>query len=161
MMLRKKGIELVSVAEDFGQMGVFASMLEAFTLCAAQMERDNITKRTSGGRNLKAKLGGFAGGKPPYGYKAEGKKYVIIESEAEIVREIFKLHDSGLSYRGITDVLNARGERSRNGKPFNYGTIRHILDRQKMYEGWYKYGPGGAWVKGQHKPILEPQSHFE
>ena len=49
MLLIKKNNRLISIAEDFGQFGVFASMLEAFTLCVAEMERDNINKRTSAG----------------------------------------------------------------------------------------------------------------
>lgn len=53
MLLLKKEISLISVAEDFGKMGVFSTMLEAFTLCCAQMERENITKRTSSGRALR------------------------------------------------------------------------------------------------------------
>ena len=56
MMLMKKDIKLISIAEDFGQFGVFANMLEAFTLCVAEMERDNITKRTSGGRKVSSTM---------------------------------------------------------------------------------------------------------
>ena len=60
MLLKKKNVKLISIAEDFGQFGVFANMLEAFTLCVAEMERDNITKRTSGGRKVKATKRGTA-----------------------------------------------------------------------------------------------------
>lgn len=160
MMLRKKDIELVSVSEDFGQMGVFASMLEAFTLCAAQMERENITKRTSAGRNLKAQSGGHAGGRTPLGYKSVDKQYVIDEEYAPVVKKIFQMHDDGATLREIADTLNAEGIRTRKGKEFNFGSIKHIVWNRKLYEGWYKYGDG-PWVKGKHEAILEPESHHE
>ena len=57
MLLRKKEIKLISISEDFGKFGVFADMLESFTLCVAKMERENINKRTSCGRAMKARRG--------------------------------------------------------------------------------------------------------
>ena len=56
--LIRKGIELISITEDFGQFGVFANMLRAFTLTCAEMERDNINKRTMAGRAVKSARGG-------------------------------------------------------------------------------------------------------
>lgn len=86
MMLKKKDITLVSISEDFGQFGVFSNMLEAFTLCVAEMERENIMKRTTLGRGVKAEKGGYAGGQAPYGYKVADKKLVIVPEEAVAVR---------------------------------------------------------------------------
>lgn len=160
MMLRKKDIELVSVSEDFGQMGVFASMLEAFTLCAAQMERENITKRTSAGRYAKAKEGGFAGGRTPLGYNSVKGQFVVDENYRPLILEIFGLYDSGATYREIADRINAEGWKTRKGKEFNFGSIYRIVENRKMYEGWYKYGEG-PWVRGKHEAILEPESHHE
>ena len=56
MLLTKKNIKLISIAEDFGQFGVFANMLEAFTLCVAEMQRENNNKRNTGCRKVKASL---------------------------------------------------------------------------------------------------------
>lgn len=53
-LLYQKDIELVSVSEDFGEMGAFAGILEAFVMFAAEQERANITRRTQAGRVLKA-----------------------------------------------------------------------------------------------------------
>ena len=91
MMLKKKNITLISISEDFGQFGVFSSILEAFTLCVAEMERENIMKRTALGRGIKAEKGGYAGGQAPYGYKVSDKKLVIVPEEAVAVRDIFKM----------------------------------------------------------------------
>ncbi|MDI9483911.1 MAG: recombinase family protein, partial [Bacillota bacterium] len=68
-VLKKKNIELISVSEDFGAMGAFAGVLESLTLFIAEQERINIAKRTSSGRRMKARAGGYAGGRAPYGYR--------------------------------------------------------------------------------------------
>lgn len=154
MMLSKKNIELISVAEDFGQFGVFADMLEAFTLCVAKMERENINKRTSSGRKTKASKGGYSGGRPPYGYNPVSGMLVINAEEAEVVREIFRLKRNGSTYQQVCDVLNAAGKTNRSGSKFSISTVQTILGNENVYKGMYKYG-NGEWVKGAHEAILE------
>lgn len=158
MMLKKKEVQLISVAEDFGQFGVFASMLEAFTLCVAEMERENIMKRTSGGRRQKAKRGGYAGGKAPMGYRAEKGKLIIVPKEAEVVRFIFSEREAGNTMLGIVDKLNSRSDlQSRSGRPFALSTVQGILNNENTYRGMYRYGKGADWVKGEQEPILPPK----
>ena len=155
MMLRKKDIKLISIAEDFGQFGVFANMLEAFTLCVAEMERENINKRTSGGRKIKAAKGGYSGGRAPMGYKVSNGGLIINEDEVPAVRRIFELRDSGVVLLDIVDILNKEGFKTRAGKNFLISTVQGVINNRKTYEGWYKYGKDGEWVKGQHEPILK------
>lgn len=155
MLLQKKDIKLISIAEDFGQFGAFSSILEAFTICVAEMERDNINKRTSGGRKVKAAKGGYAGGKAPFGYKVDNGKLVVNPSEAEIVNIIFDLKDNGSTMQEITEYLNNNGYLTRKNKFFVISTIQSILGNRKTYEGMYRYGKNSDWVKGQHEPILK------
>ena len=154
MMLTKKNVKLISIAEDFGQFGVFANMLEAFTLCVAEMERDNITKRTSGGRIQKAQKGGYAGGRAPMGYKIVDHQMVINEEEAPAVRFIFQNKAAGNTMLGTVKALNEAGYQTRNKKPFVISTVQSIWNNEKTYRGYYKYGKDSAWVKGVHEPIL-------
>lgn len=154
MMLTKKNIKLISVAEDFGQMGVFAAMLEAFTICAAQMERENIAKRTSGGRRIKAANGGYSGGRAPLGYRVENGNLKVVPEEAETVRRIFELTAEGLSRQKVCDALNAEGRVNKSGKPFSTSTIQTVLGNERTYRGEYHYGQNDVWVTGQHEPIL-------
>lgn len=155
MMLKKKDIVLISIAEDFGSFGVFAPMLEAFTLCVADMERQNITKRTSSGRKVKAQKGGYSGGRAPMGYKVENHQLVINPEEAAVVRRAFELRDRGVILQEIANILNREGMRGRSGKEFTPGTVNSILNNRRTYEGFYRYGKKGEWVKGQHEPILK------
>lgn len=153
-LLMRKDIQLISVSEDFGAYGAYAPILEAFTAVMAKIERDNINKRMSGGRKVKALKGGYSGGQPPMGYKVVDGELVIDEDEAKTVRFIFERKAAGASMLSTVDALNDAGYKTRKGKKFVISTVQSIWHNEKTYRGWYKYGPEGEWVKGQHEPIL-------
>ena len=155
MLLIKKDIKLISIAEDFGQFGVFANMLEAFTLCVAEMERENITKRTSSGRKVKASKGGYSGGRPPYGYSPLNGKLVIVPEEAEVVRYVITAKENGATFQSICDHLNAEGKTNRSGSKFSISTIQVLVDNAPLYRGKYRYGKDSEWIDGEHEPILK------
>lgn len=152
--LLRKNIKLISICEDFGQFGVFANMLKAFTLTCAEMERDNINKRTSGGRKIKAARGGYSGGRPPYGYTPQKGKLVIVPEEAEVVRFVIQSKEKGMTYQMICDSLNNAGKTNRSGTKFSISTLQVIIENKPLYQGMYRYGKGSEWVKGVHEPIL-------
>lgn len=154
MLLLKKEMRLISISEDFGSLGAFAPMLEAFTICVAQMERDNINKRTSAGRKVKASKGGYSGGRAPMGYMVKDKQLVINPAEIEVVKFIFDRKLQGFTMLSTVDALNAAGYKTRNGKPFVISTVQSIWNNERTYRGEYRYGKDGEWVKGQHEPIL-------
>lgn len=151
MLLRKKNIELISVAEDFGNMGIMASFLEAFTLCVAELERENITRRTSAGRKMKAKNGGYAGGRPPYGYRVQDRALVVDETEAKAVRAVYEMRERGMTLKGIAHEMTQRGYRTQKGLEFTEGTIQNILKNERIYRGKLRYN--GEYV-GTHQAIL-------
>ena len=157
-LLEKRGIKLISTKEKFDddQYGL-ASVYRALMLFVAEQERRNIALRTGSGRSVKANAGGYAGGQAPYGYSSTrgSGRLVVNEEEAKIVQLVFKLLDSGWTMNDIADELNDRGYRTRNGKHFRFYQIRSLKDNRKTYEGYYKYGKDGHWVKGAHQPILE------
>lgn len=154
MTLRLKGIDLISISEDFGKFGVFSEILESFTLTAAKMERENITKRTSAGRRVKAAKGGYSGGRAPYGYKVKDRALVIVPEQADTVRQIFAMKDAGYTLQNIADAINALDRKTKSGGRFAISTVQTIVGNRKVYEGMYRYGKDGEWVQGQHDPIL-------
>lgn len=155
-LLRKK-LELISVADDFGSFGAFAAILESFVVVMAQMERENINKRTTGGRRVKSSIGGYSGGRSPYGYRIENHSYVIDEKEAEMVRLVFRLLDGGSSLQSVADCINNQGYLTRSGTEFTKSHIRSIRDNRQLYLGYYRYGDMESYVPGQHQPILDKQ----
>lgn len=88
------------------------------------------------------------------GYKIENGQLTIDTNEAEIVRFIFNERASGNTLWGIIEALKENGYKSRNGKDFALSTIQSIVNNEKTYQGYYKYGKDSEWVKGQHEPIL-------
>ena len=129
-------------------------MLKAFTLTCAEMERDNINKRTSGGRKIKAARGGYSGGRPPYVYTPQKGKLVIVPEEAEVVRFVIQSKEKGMTYQMICDSLNNAGKTNRSGTKFSISTLQVIIENKPLYQGMYRYGKGSEWVKGVHEPIL-------
>jgi hypothetical protein len=52
------------------------------------------------------KPGSYIGGRPPYGYRAQGNELVIAPTEAELVKRIFTLARDGRSIREIAARLD-------------------------------------------------------
>jgi site-specific DNA recombinase len=153
-VLYRKGIQLISVSEDFGEMGAFKGILEAFVMFAAEQERANIMKRTTYGRGIKSSRGGYSGGKAPFGYYVKDKSLIINETEAKIVRLIFEQRKSGATLKSICDLLNSSGYKTRKGGQFYISNVQSILGNENTYRGMYRYGKKGEWVQGQQEPIL-------
>lgn len=153
-LLQQNGLEILSATEDWSEQDqLTGKILETFLALVAEIERENIKIRLMGGRYQKARKGGYAGGKIPYGYKLSNGEYMVHEAEAEVVRRIFALRKSGMGGKAIAAELEKDGIVSRGGKPFVPTTIYSILGNEKTYLGWYKYG-NGEWKEGNHEPIL-------
>ncbi len=156
MLLEKKSINLISATEevvndDTGLGNVYKSLM----LFVAEQERQNITKRTSGGRKIKAAKGGYSGGRPPYGYTPVDGKLVIVPDEAEVVQFVIHSKENGWTYQTICNELNAKGKKNRSGSKFSISTLQVIIENKPLYQGMYRYGKDGEWVQGQHEPILK------
>lgn len=155
--LEKKNIKLLSVCEQFDDDNGLSGIYRSIMLFVAEQERRNIAMRTSGGRRIKAKAGGYSGGRSPYGYKVENSQLVINEDEVPIVKAVFEGLDAGRTLWGIADGLTAAGYTTRKGTPFRESNVRSIRDNRPFYEGMYKYGKDMNWVKGVHEPILKKE----
>lgn len=154
-LLSSKSIELVSAEMDFGQFGAFAPVIESVMATLAELEKEKINQRTTGGRLVKAKRGGYAGGNAPFGYTVREGHLVIVDEEAEVVRQLFRLRQSGLSIRELVKKSAELGLHNRSGRPFSKSGLVSVLNNENTYRGMYKYGEM-EWVKGQQEPILEP-----
>lgn len=153
--LNRLKLELVSVSEDWSAQDKLTGLIiENFLAMAAMIERENIRIRTTGGRNLKSRQGGYSGGRAAYGYEAKEGKLVIVPQEAETVRKIFDMKSQGATYKQIVENLNADGKTNKSGTRFAISTIQVIFGNKKLYQGMYKYGKSNEWVNGLHEPIL-------
>lgn len=108
--LEKYDCSIDFVNEPIDVSGINGKMMAGILSVFAQFEREVIVDRTTTGMEEAANQGHF-GGKPPLGYMKEiingekGKKWVINEEEAEVVREIFSLCLKGKSYNDISSIM--------------------------------------------------------
>lgn len=85
--------------------------------CFAEQEIIEKKERFHRGREQKAAEGKFAGGRLPYGYRADEEKgnlIVIDEEEASVIRTIFDLYEAGYSQPRIANELQERGIKYRH-----------------------------------------------
>lgn len=100
----------------------------------AQLDRGMIAARLRAGRRMKAVSGGYAGGAPRFGQRAEGRELVPDEAELATAERIHELANEGRSSRQIADVLNAEGRRSKRGGTWSSATVCRVL-RERQPSG--------------------------
>ena len=152
-ILLDNDVELVSLKETLDTSTPWGRAMIGILASFNQLESETIVQRTSMGRNAKARAGGYAGGKPPLGYRAVDGELVIDPDEAEIVRLIFKMRKEGVTLMGIAEELNRKGYRTRKGGEFLHSAVQTVLNNEETYRGRYKYGTEQS-EEGQHEPIL-------
>ena len=153
--LLKNEVDLVSLNETLDTSSPWGRAMIGVLSSFNQLESENIAMRTAMGRYATAREGGYAGGKPPLGYRAVEGHLVIVPEEAEIVRLVYSLRSEGKTLHAITDELNKRGYRSKKGNEFKHSAIQTILNNEATYRGNYKYGKESA--ENTHEPILKDQ----
>jgi site-specific DNA recombinase len=135
--LKEMGIALYSLKDDLEDTPngkFFTAIKEAYS----ELYSDNLSQEVKKGLKEVALRGLHTGGSPPLGYDVVDRKLVINESEAEIVRTIFKMFTKGQSYNDIAKELNAKGYTTRAGNEFSKSSFNAILQNRK-YIGEYIY----------------------
>ncbi len=102
------------------------------------------------------------GGVPPLGYQAQDRKLVVVDSEAEIVRFIFRRYVELGSVQLLKDELEARNIRSKlrtsgagrmsGGKPFARGAL-YLMLQNGIYRGEIVHKEQSH--PGEHPPIID------
>ena len=154
-IILKNDIALVSLNETLDTTTPWGRAMIGILSSFNQMESENIQMRTAMGRQAKATTGGYAGGKPPIGYKAVNGQLVVVPEEAEIVRKVFELRKQGGTLKGIAQALNQMGYRTKKGGEFLHSAVQNILANEETYRGRYKYGE--KTTAGQHEAILKEE----
>jgi len=124
------GIEVISVTQQIDNSPSGRLMRHIFYVFD-EFQSDLIAEHTHMGMMSKASEASHCGGKPPLGYDIDNKRLVINEQEAEIVHMIFKCIDNGCSYVQTAKLLNEKGYRTKQGKPFTKNSFDLILSQEK------------------------------
>lgn len=139
--LTDNGVELVSAMEnipDTPEGKLFLAVIEGFN----EYFSEDLKQKVNRGLKEGWLKGNATGGLPPYGYVIKDKKYVIDETEAEVVREIFRKYAQGYRAVSIAEDLKARNVRRKCGKPYQSQVRLRHLARQTLYRGCRTSGNG-------------------
>jgi DNA invertase Pin-like site-specific DNA recombinase len=116
-VLDARGASFVSVTQQFNTTTSMGRLTLNVLLSFAQFERELIGERIRDKIAASKKKGMWMGGVPPLGYRAQNRKLVIIDSEAEIVRAIFCRYAELGSVRLLQEELKAPGaSKARRGR---------------------------------------------
>lgn len=136
--LKKNGVRVISATEgitDNPEGVLLESVLEGM----AEFYSKELAQKVTRGMRESALKGNVCGGTTPLGYKVEGKKLVIDEPAAEIVREAFNLYAEGRPVHEICKLFNQKGYRTSRGAEFNKNSFKTIFTNER-YTGVYTYG---------------------
>jgi Replication-relaxation/Resolvase, N terminal domain/Recombinase len=128
--LDQAGVTFASATEPFDTSTSIGRMLVQLLGVFAEFERETIIDRVTAGMNAKAAKGKWPGGRLPYGYQRAPATHKLVPdpAQAPVVRDIFRLYTRDrLGTRAIAAQLNARGLRTRPGKPWSGHVIGLML----------------------------------
>src|SRR5215472_10274859 len=161
-ILDRTGASFVSVTQQFNTTTSMGRLTLNVLLSFAQFEREVIGERIRDKIAASKKKGMWMGGVPPFGYRAENHKLVVIDSEADLARAIFRRYAELGSVRLLKKELEARGIKSKSwtsasgrvigGKPFSRGALYLIL-QNRTYRGEIVHK--GQSHPGDHTPIID------
>ncbi|WP_411290392.1 recombinase family protein [Sphingorhabdus sp.] len=174
--LKRAGVRLVSITQDFGEDPASEMALGILALFDEFQSAEN-GKHVRSNMLANAVQGHWNGQTPPFGYEStavpqpkgkDRKKLEIEVHSAAIVRDIFALYIHGdaegpMGVSRLAACLNKRGERLR-GKPFHTSNVHHIL-KNTAYIGYVIYNrrdsksgedrPEDEWVPIPVPPIID------
>ena len=132
--LREKGVGVIFRKEGLDSIDVKNDMVLGVLFSVAEQEIKTDSARFKW-RIDKLHRAGKWTSPAPFGYKIENGVLSINEEEVETVRFVYKLYTkSMLGMRGIGNILNENGSRTRGGNLWKATTIRYMLVN-KIYIG--------------------------
>lgn len=147
----KTGVDFVSMSENFDTSTPFGRAIVGILAVFAQLEREQIKERMAMGKEARAKLGKWNGGRnAPIGYELIQGELIINAFEKLQVQEAFELASKGESPYKIAETFNKKGYNTRYGE-WDNKAVRRVL-RSKSCLGYTKYND--TWNKGTHEPII-------
>lgn len=162
-LVMKHNIKLISLSENIDTSTAMGRMFIFMLGILAQMFRENLSEEVSKGLAKRADLGGrntFA----PYGYEIIDDGLVIVEEQAELIREVFRLLiENKMGYYSIAKHLNENKIMGLRGGNFHGSTIEIILNNH-TYMGmnhWKRKGkPESERIirDGGHIPIIDEET---
>src|SRR6201997_3511156 len=161
-ILDARGASFVSVTQQFNTTTSMGRLTMNVLLSFAQFEREVIGERIRDKIAASKRKGMWMGGVPPLGYRVQDRKLVIVDSEADTVRLIFRRYAELGSVRLLQAALEAQGRKSKSwtsaagrligGRPFSRGAL-YLMLRNRTYLGEIVHQ--GQSHPSEHTPIID------
>ena len=157
-----RDVSFVSVTQQFNTTSSMGRLTLNVLLSFAQFEREVTGERIRDKIAASKKKGMWMGGVPPLGYVCRDHKLIVIDSEAETVRHIFRRYADLGSVRLLKEELDAAGFRSKSwtsttgrrwgGKRIARGAL-YLMLQNRIYRGEITHK--GQHYPGEHVPIVD------
>lgn len=177
------GIRFISIGDKFDsylEQGRNVTIDNEFKSLLADFYCKDVSDKVKNVLQVKREKGLYSTGSVPFGYcKNPDNKYelLIVPEEAEIIREIFRLHSEGFNLTEICHRLNEQQimtplefrnvRKKQNRKELQYGqrywqqqTVYTILTNES-YIGTMVFGKTKQKFVGSKKKILKPRNEWK
>lgn len=143
-LLQKHGVTFIACSGKLTNLSTESTLILKLLSVISEFERDIIAERISDNLHELAKEGRWLGGITPLGFVSKkevisirGKKRTKnhlepVESELQVVKEIFRLYLDTQSMTAVKEFLNKQGVLTRNGKKHTRVSVKNIL-RNPVY----------------------------
>ena len=119
--------DLVSLGESIDTSTPAGRLFYTMLAAMATWEREEIAERVAASIPIRAQLGKPLSGTAQYGYKWQGKEFVIDETEAPIRKLMYEIFLETRRKRTTATKLNEMGYRTRNGSKFGYSSVLRLI----------------------------------
>jgi len=163
-ILDKHKVTFVSVTQQFNTTTSMGRLTLNMLLSFAQFERETISERTRDKMRAARRKGKWIGGNLVLGYDVapQGGALIVNRTEAEQVREIFRLYLERGSLIPVLDELDQRNwrmkawrtreGRMRGGSRFTKSTLHNLLTNA-TYTGRVRFE--GQLCEGEHERVID------
>jgi site-specific DNA recombinase len=159
------GTSFVSVTQNFSTADAMGRLTLNMLMSFAEFEREMIGERTRDKIAAQRRRGKWTGGTVPLGYSVAGKRLVVRELEAVLVREVFTTYLQQRSTLAVARLLNeshhstkrhvAANGRLREARPWTKADVARLL-RNPVYAGYMS--SHGELHDGEHESIVDRET---
>jgi site-specific DNA recombinase len=126
-IFRQTNADLVSLAESIDTSSPAGRLFFTIISAMAEWEREEIASRVAASVPIRARLGKPLGGQAAFGYRWDGKDFVVDANEAPVRKLMYELFIKYQRRKTTATALNKQGYRTRNGSNFTATSVSRLL----------------------------------